>query len=187
MRMTPLRTRNTMSGTSSEAQWPMFRRAARTVVVVDLVESVRLIEQDEEDTVRRWQTFVGEVVTTLLPQHGGRLVKSLGDGLMVEFEAVPPAIQCALAMQQTIQQSNVGRPSDRWMCLRIGAHVADVIVDEHDIYGSGVNLAARLATLAGPGEIVVSADVRHHLTAGLDADTEDLGECYLKHLQAPVR
>ena len=176
-----------MSGTSSEAQWPMFRRAARTVVVVDLVESVRLIEQDEEDTVRRWQAFVGEVVTRLLPPHGGRLVKSLGDGLMVEFEAVPPAIQCAIAMQTAISQSNQGRPTDRWMCLRIGAHVADVIVDERDIYGAGVNLAARLTTLAGPGEIVVSADVRDGLTAGLDAELEDLGECYLKHMQSTVR
>ena len=176
-----------MPSTLSEAQWPTYRRAARTVVVVDVVESVRLMEQNEEDTVHRWQAFVGEVVTRLLPQHGGRLVKSLGDGLMLEFEAVPPAIQCAIAMQAAIAQANQGRPAEQWMCLRVGAHVADVIVDEHDIYGSGVNLAARLTTLAGPGEIVVSADLRDGLTDGLDADVEDLGECHVKHVQHMVR
>ena len=176
-----------MQPASSEAQWPTYRRASRTVVVVDLVESVRLIEQDEEDTVHRWQAIVSEVVATFLPRHGGRLVKSLGDGLMLEFETVPPAIQCALAMQSSANLANTGRPNDRWMCLRIGAHVADVIVDELDIYGSGVNLAARLTTLAGAGEIVVSANLREQLLPGLDADVEDLGDCFVKHLQKPVR
>jgi len=171
----------------SEVPWPALRRAARTVVVVDVVESVRLMEQDEDDIVRRWQLFVGEVVTRLLPRSGGRLVKSLGDGLMLEFGSVPPAIQCALAMQQAIQLGNQSRPQPEWMCLRIGAHVADVIVDDHDIYGSGVNLAARLATLAGPGEIVVSAAVRGGLTDGLDGDIADLGDCFVKHVRQPVR
>lgn len=171
----------------SEAPWPALRRASRTVVVVDVVESVRLMEQDEDDTIRRWQSFVGEVVTRLLPPSGGRLVKSLGDGLMLEFESVPPAIQCALAMQQAIQPHNHGRPSEQWMCLRIGMHVADVVVDAHDIYGSGVNLAARLGTLAGSGEVVVSAEVRDGLVPGLDADVTDLGACYLKNVAEPVR
>ena len=155
-----------MTANQSEAPWPALRRASRTVVVVDVVESVRLMEQDEDDTIRRWQSFVGEVVTRLLPQSGGRLVKSLGDGLMLEFESVPPAIQCALAMQQAIQPHNLGRTSEQWMCLRIGAHVAEVVVDERDIYGSGVNLAARLATLAEPGEVVVSTEVRDSLVPG---------------------
>ena len=176
-----------MTATSFDAHWPVIRRAARTVVVVDVVESVRLMELDEEDFVRRWQAFVGEVKTGLLPKHGGRLVKSLGDGLMVEFEAVPPAIQCAIDMQTAIAQTNLARSADRWIALRVGGHVTDVFVDEHDIYGAGVNLAARLTTLAGPGEIVVSADVRDRLTPGLDAEVEDLGECYLKHVQAPIR
>ncbi|WP_280153310.1 adenylate/guanylate cyclase domain-containing protein [Piscinibacter sp. XHJ-5] len=176
-----------MTATPIEARWPALRRAARTVVVVDVVESVRLIEQDEEGTVRRWQSFVGEVVSTLLPEHGGRLVKSLGDGLMVEFDAVPSAIRCALAMQTAIAPLNDGQPSDRWLRLRAGIHAADVIVDAHDIYGSGVNLAARLASLAGPDQVVVSAGVRDSLTDGLDVRIEDLGDCFLKHLALPVR
>jgi adenylate cyclase len=187
MRMTPRPTTNTMTATPFETPWPVYRRAARTVMVVDVVESVRLMEQGEEDFVRRWHAFVADVVSRLLPLHGGRLVKSLGDGLMVEFEAVPPAIQCANAMQTAIAMSNTGRPADRWMCLRVGAHVADVFADEHDIYGVGVNLAARLTTLAGPGEIVVSADVRDGVLPGIDADIEDLGDFELKGIAMPVR
>ncbi|MBX3621656.1 MAG: hypothetical protein KF891_16930 [Rhizobacter sp.] len=176
-----------MAVNQSEAPWPALRRAARTVVVVDVVESVRLMEQDEDDTIRRWQAFVGEVVTTLLPAHGGRLVKSLGDGLMLEFESVPPATLCALAMQQALQPYNQGRDSAQWMRVRIGVHAAEVVVDELDIFGSGVNLAARLASLAGPDEIVVSAEVRDRLVPGLDAEVEDLGDCFVKHLAEPVR
>ena len=176
-----------MSPTLTDASWPVFRRASRVVVVVDVVESVRLIEQNEDDAVHRWQAFVSQVIHQVLPQDGGRLVKSLGDGLMLEFPSVPPAIQAAIAMQQAASLANQGRPSREWMSLRIGAHVADVIVDELDIYGSGVNLAARIATLAGPGEIVVSAELCDQLTPGLHAEVEDLGECYLKHLEASVR
>ena len=176
-----------MARNLTDAYWPLYRRAARTVVVVDVVESVRLMEQDEEDTVQRWQVFVGDVVNRLVPRYASRLVKSLGDGLMLEFEAVLPAIECAIAMQTAMAKANQGRAFDRCMRLRIGVHVADVIVDQHDIYGSGVNLAARLTTLAGPGEIVVSADVRDHLTPDLDADVEDLGDCHVKHLSRPVR
>ena len=166
---------------------PALQRARRTVVVVDMVESVRLMEANEEDTVRRWQHFVGEVAAEVLPQQHGRLVKSLGDGLLCEFPDVGGAVQSALRMQQLTPVLNEHRPPHEAMNVRIGAHTADVIVDERDVYGSGVNLAARLMTLAGPGEIVVSSEVRDHLVPGLDAEVEDLGECYLKHLQQPVR
>ena len=171
----------------SQAPWPILRRAARAVVVVDVVESVRLMEQNEEDTVRRWQAFVGGAVTTLLPPHGGRLVESRGDGLVMEFAGVVPAVQCTLAMQSQIAAANQHRPPAEWLRLRQGVHVGDVFADEHDIHGRTVNLAARLMTLAGPDEIVVSADVRDQLVPGLDAQVEDLGECYVKHLQQPIR
>lgn len=169
------------------ASWPALQRARRTVVVVDMVESVRLIEAHEEDTVRRWQQFVAEVSTQLLPAQHGRLVKSLGDGLLCEFASVQPAMQSALAMQRMATRLNDGYPQEQAILLRIGAHTADVIVDALDVYGSGVNLAARLGQLAGPGEIVVSAEVRDHLVPELDADVEDLGDCFMKHVQLPVR
>lgn len=176
-----------MSTASPDSQWQLLRRSARTVVVVDLVESVRLIDEFEEETVRRWQAFVGDVVERLLPLHGGRLVKSLGDGLLLEFESVRPAIQCAIDMQQAMTLASEGQPAIKRMWLRIGAHVADVIVDKLDIYGSGVNLAARLMTLAKPGDIVVSEQVNDQLVAGIDADTEDLGLSFFKHRVEPVR
>ena len=168
-------------------QTTAHRSAVRTVVVVDMVESVRLIEQNEEDTVGRWQAFVAEVTAQLLPKQRGRLVKSLGDGLMLEFEDVPAAIGCCHLMHQAMQSLNQGHQKPQWMQLRIGVHVADVIVDELDLYGTGVNLAARLAGVAGPFETVVSAEARDRLTAGLDAEIEDLGDCYLKHFPHAVR
>lgn len=167
--------------------WLVLPRVHRVVLVVDVVESVRLMEQDEEDTITRWRAFVHGVERELLPQHGGRLVKSLGDGLMLEFERVLPAVQSALAMQQLARTMNQGRAAERCMFLRMGVHAADVVVDERDIYGAGVNLAARLATLAGPGEVVVSAHARDQLVPGLDVEIQDLGQCYLKHVKQTQR
>ena len=175
-----------MSAPSNAVNWRELR-TRRTVVVVDMVESVRLIAADEANTVRRWQQFVAEVTSQLLPALNGRLVKSLGDGLLCDFLSAATAIDCALKMQHAARRLSHGYAPDRRIQLRIGAHAANVIVDELDIYGSGVNLAARLMTLAGPGEIVVSAEVRDELTPGFDADVEDLGDCYLKHLAEPVR
>lgn len=175
-----------MPTTQPEAQWPVIR-AARTVLVVDVVEYVRLMEQDEADTARRWQSFLAQVQGGLLALHGGRLVKSTGDGMVVEFESVPPAVQCALAMHQIIAAANTGLPPRSAMWLRAAATVGDVYANEIDIQGKAVNLAARLATLADAGETVVSADARDRLVPGLDAEPEDLGECYLKHLPMPVR
>ena len=167
--------------------WPELLRACRAIVVVDVVESVRLMQADEAGVIDRWRRFVSLVRTQLLPAHGGRMVKSLGDGLLLEFAAVPPAVQAAMDMQSAIDRQNQGRPEGECMKLRIAVHLAEVTSDEHDIYGTGVNLTARLTTLAGPGEIVVSAQARDALTDGLDASLEDLGDCYMKHIDTPVR
>jgi adenylate cyclase len=162
-------------------------RVVRTVVFIDVVESVRLIEENEEDAVRRWREVVRCVESKVLPSFKGRIVKSLGDGLMLEFERVGDAIRAAFAIRSACRDINVGIPPERHIVLRMGAHVAPLISDTRDVYGRGVNVAARLTTLAGPDEIVVSADVRDQLTPVLDADIEDLGDCYLKHVQQPVR
>lgn len=162
-------------------------RVVRTVLVADVVESVRLMQEDETGTVQRWRAFVDHVVHRLLPGQDGRLVKSLGDGLMLEFTRVATSVNLAFAMQDAAAQINRDLPPERRLHLRIGIHVSALIADDLDVYGHGVNLAARLTTLAGPDEIVVSADVRDQLTPALDADIEDLGECYVKHVQQPVR
>lgn len=164
-----------------------FERVVRTVLVADVVESVRLMQVDEEGTIEHWRAFVDHVVHRLLPGRGGRLVKSLGDGLMLEFPHVATAVAIALEMQDAMTRSSVDALPDRRLRLRIGIHVGSLVADEIDVYGHGVNLAARLATLAGPDEIVVSADVRDQLTPMLDADVEDLGECYVKHVSLPIR
>lgn len=174
-----------MSANPTASNWRALQRAQRAIVVADVVESVRLIEQDELGVIDRWRRFVNEVVTEVLPTEGGRLVKSLGDGMMLEFADALCAVRASFEMQRRIGRYNVAPQSD--IELRIGAHVADIVVDDLDVYGAGVNLAARLGTLARPGEIVVSADLRDHLVPALDADIEDLGECYVKHVAQPVR
>ncbi|WFU44141.1 adenylate/guanylate cyclase domain-containing protein [Bradyrhizobium sp. CB82] len=162
-------------------------REAAAILVVDMVESVRLIGQDEEGVVCRWLKLVDRVVTQVLPARGGRLVKSLGDGMLLEFGDVRLAASAAFAIQQESAQASSGLPADEQMFLRMGIEVGDVIVDHHDIYGRDVNLAARLASLAGPNEVVISAQARDLLTPTLDAEIEDLGECYVKHIQQPLR
>src|SRR2546423_5365761 len=145
-------------------------RATRAVLVVDVVESVRLIEQDEEGAISRWLGFVEHVETSLLPASMGRLVKSLGDGILTEFPDVRSAVSAALAIQEASNRENLAQPPDRQMLLRMGIEVSDIIIDEHDVYGRGVNLAARLASLAGPGETGVSARLRDQLTPIITLD-----------------
>jgi adenylate cyclase len=158
-----------------------------TVLFVDIVESVRLIDADENGVIARWLNLLEHIETHILPSCDGRLVKRLGDGMLLEFSHVQGAIAAAFAIQETGSQGNVGLSPDKQILLRMGMEVSDVIVDRNDVYGRGVNRAARLATLASPGEIVISADVREQLTPALDADVEDLGACFLKHVREPVR
>lgn len=162
-------------------------RHTKVLLVMDVVESVRLMEIDEDDFVLRWHQFVQHAELRLLPLHGGRLVKSLGDGLMLEFADAQSCLKTAFALQDYCERANANYPEERRMHLRMGSHLAAFVTDKHDIYGADVNLTARVTTLAGPGEIVVSASLRDQFTAGLDADVEDLGECHLKHLREPVR
>lgn len=162
-------------------------RQIKVLMVMDVVESVRLMEQDEDDFVARWQILVGQAERQLLPLHGGRLVKSLGDGLMLQFADALGCIRTGFALQALSRSANEGRPADQHMHLRIGAHLAEFVADQHDIYGSDVNLTARISGLAGPGEFVITAELRDRLAPNLDADIEDLGGCYLKHIAEPVR
>jgi class 3 adenylate cyclase/tetratricopeptide (TPR) repeat protein len=171
-----------MASTTTNDPWtlPELTRARRAIVVVDVVESVRLMQEDEAGFIERWRRFVHQVRHEVLPKHGGRMVKSLGDGMLLEFGSVPDAVPAALAIQHAVAELKAFH-------LRLGIHVGDVAVDALDIYGSGVNLAARVATLALPGEIIASADARDGMAPGVDAELEDLGECFVKHLAQPVR
>jgi adenylate cyclase len=159
----------------------------KVVLVMDLVESVRLMAANELAVVDHWRGFVRHATTNVLPQHEGRMVKSLGDGIMVEFDSPRYATAAAVQLHRYFDTANAALPPDQQLYLRAGLNTAQVYIDDIDIYGSGVNLAARVASLAGPGETMVTAEVRDGLTDGLDAKVEDMGECYLKHVAQPVR
>jgi adenylate cyclase len=163
--------------------------ALRTVLVCDVVDSVHWMQVNEAAAIAQWQTFIDAVKQRVIPKLGGRLVKSLGDGLMLEFLISPQdALNAAFAMKEIaadIRKADTSKQDNFW--LRMALHHTTATVSEDDIYGHGVNLCARIATLAGPGEIVISTEMRDQLTDQLDADLEDMGECFLKHIEEPVR
>jgi len=159
----------------------------KTVLVIDLVESVRLMAHNEEQVVRLWRGFVHHATTEVFPLHSGRLVKSLGDGLLAEFEHPAQAVRAAMALHRHFDAANQNLPAAQQLHLRAGLNATQLYVDDHDIYGQGVNLAARVADLATPGETVVTASVYDAIVVGIDAEVQDRGESYLKHWPEPVR
>lgn len=147
-----------------------------------------MMVDDEERTVARWLDFVDAVVTDVLPPIGGRMVKSLGDGMLLDFGDIQSAATAAFALQALSRKRNEGLPPSEQIRLRMAIEVGNVFVDQQDVYGQSVNLASRLmTTLAGPDEIVISANARDQLTPILDAEVDDLGECYLKGIKSAVR
>lgn len=157
------------------------------VLVADVVESVRLTEEGEQDAIERWVRFVKLVGHDILPQSGGRLVKSTGDGFLLEFGSVREAVSAAFKIQELSADENRDVPEARKEWLRVGIETGKIFVNEMDVFGADVNRAARLAGLAEGGEIVVSAKARDQITVSLDADIEDMGENYLKNIREPVR
>ena len=153
---------------------------------MDLVESVRLMAADEAAVIALWRGFV-RATEIVLQRYGGRLVKSLGDGIMAVFDSSSEAASAALELQRHFDPTNASLPPERRLYLRAGLNATHVYLDETDIYGNGVNLVARVASLAGPGETVVTAEVRDQLTDGLNGVLVDLGDCYFKHIATPVR
>lgn len=159
----------------------------KTVLVIDLVESVRLMDRNEADTVAQWHHLTRYVRDQVLPRCAGRLVKSLGDGLMAEFDQAQLALQAAFALHRYTTEINASRDPQDQIWLRAGLNTSDVYADDLDIYGQGVNLAARVAGLADPGQTVVTGPVRDSIVDGVDGDIQDMGESHLKHWAHPVR
>jgi adenylate cyclase len=169
---------------------PVLQRLARrlrAVLFVDVVDSVRLIQQDDEGTITRWRGFMDAVVHDELPSRQGRLVRPQGDGMLIEFGSAIDAVECAIAMQSRIETNEAALPPEKRIRLRCGINLADVMADEIDLYGDGVNLAARLMALGGPQDIIISAAVRDQLTDGLGVTIVDLGEQRIKGMSRPVR
>ena len=165
----------------------LVRRQRRAIVFADLVESVRLMQDHEADAIDRWRRFAAQVREHMVLAWGARVVRTAGDGLLIECEAGAGAVGLALALHDSLSDSNKTRPINEAMVLRIGIHVCEVLFDEYEAYGAGVNLSARLATLAQPGGTVVSTEVRDELVDGVHCRISDLGLRYLKHITEPVR
>jgi adenylate cyclase len=168
------------------AKQPRLERRLAAVLAADVVGYSRLMTADEEGTHRRLLTYRREVIEPKVREHRGRVVKSTGDGALVEFGSVVDAVRCALAMQQLLLARNAGLPQSRRIEFRIGVSLGDVIVAPDDIYGHGVNLAARLEALAPPGGICISADAWRYVRAAVAAEFVDLGEQRLKNIADPA-
>jgi adenylate cyclase len=166
---------------------PLPQQRHKVVLVIDLVESVRLMAANEAAVVNQWRGFMHHAVSQVLPACRGRLVKSLGDGLLAEFDQPTEGVQAALALHQYFAPLNQTLPPSQQLHLRAGLNATNLYVDENDVYGHGVNLAARVADLASPGETLVTTSIFDGIVVGVDAEVEDRGESYLKHWPEPVR
>jgi adenylate cyclase len=163
------------------------QRRLAAILAADIAGYSRLMGSDEEGTLARVMAVRRSVLDPKVEGHQGRIVKTTGDGFLVEFASVVDALRCAVEIQQEMARSNADLPPDRAIELRIGINVGDVIIAGDDIYGDGVNIAARLEGLAEPGGLCVSARVQEDARGKLDLAFEDLGEHDLKNIAWPVR
>ena len=168
-----------------DAESRTARRLA-AILAADVVGYSRLMGIDEEGTLAALKTHRKEIIDPLITQHQGRIVKTTGDGLLIEFGSIVDAVRFAVVMQQGIESSNAHVDESRRIRFRIGINVGDVIVEGDDIFGDGVNVAARLEALAEPGRICVSATVREHVAEKLPIGFADLGEHVVKNIARPV-
>lgn len=159
----------------------------RAILVIDVVESVRLVQRPGSRFAERWMRFVREVRDDCLPQHRGKMVKHLGDGMLVLFEDSRDAVDAALDMHRRIAAFNQGVAEELHILLRAGVAVGEIEISDLDVFGVDVNQAVLLARLARPGQTAVPAKVRDRLVHGLDANVEDLGDCWLRDSPDPVR
>jgi adenylate cyclase len=162
-------------------------RRLAAILAADVAGYSRLIGADEGDTLERLKTLRRELLDPKIAEHKGRLVKTTGDGLLIEFGSVVDALRCAVEVQTEMAGYNVGVPPDNRIELRIGINVGDIVVEDGDIFGDGVNVAARLEALAEPGSICVSARVQEDAAGRLDLALEDMGEQALKNITRPIR
>src|SRR6516164_4780419 len=147
----------------------------------------RLMGADEEGTHERLQAHLRELVEPKIAEHRGRIVKNTGDGLLAEFPSVVDAVRCAVEVQRGMVDREPEVSEEERIRFRIGVNLGDVIVEEHDIFGDGVNVAARLEALAEPGGICVSRMVRDNVRDKLDFAFEDMGEQSVKNIVRPAR
>jgi adenylate cyclase len=162
-------------------------RRLAAILSADVAGYSRLIGSDEEGTLARLKVVRGDLVDPKIAEHRGRIVKTTGDGLLVEFSSVVDAVRCATEIQADMAERSTALSADIRILWRIGINVGDIVVENGDIFGDGVNVAARLQGLAAPGGICVSARVAEDTIGKIDVAFEDLGEQHLHNIARPVR
>ena len=163
------------------------KRRLAAILAADVAGYGRLMGGDDEGTLVRLKTDRENLIDPKIKKHRGRVIKIIGDGMLVEFASVVDAVRCAVEIQTEMVERNRAQPEDKRIEFRVGINVGDVIVDGRDIYGDGVNVAARLEGLAEPGGICVSDRVREDVQGKVDVTFEDIGDRQLKNIARPVR
>jgi len=167
---------------------PGPERRLAAVLAADMVGFSRLMEADETGTLARLKTHRIELIDPAIAKNRGRIIKTTGDGMLVEFHSIVDAVMCATEVQRRMMRRNSDVSPARWIQFRIGINLGDVIVEGDDIFGDGVNVAARLETLAEPGGICVSSAVRDQVGERLDGvGFEDIGDQAVKNIARPIR
>ena len=162
-------------------------RRLAAILAADVAGYSRLMGADEEGTLERLKALRRDLLDPKIAEHRGRLVKTTGDGMLVEFASVVDAVRCAVAVQQAMPERNTDVGADSRIELRIGINLGDVIVEGDDLYGDGVNIAARIEALADAGGVFVSNTVHDQVRDRLPFAFEDLGEQQVKNIARPVR
>ena len=165
---------------------PPVRRLT-AILAADVAGYSRLMGTDEEGTHERVKAHLRELIAPKIAEHRGRVVKNTGDGFLAEFGSVVDAVRCAVEIQRGMVDREPEVPQEQRIEFRIGINLGDVIVDEHDIFGDGVNVAARLEALAEPGGVLISNTVHDHVRDRLPLAFEDLGDHQVKNIARPVR
>jgi TolB-like protein len=168
------------------AEEPVQRRLA-AILATDVVGYSRLMEQDEVGALAALKARRRQVLEPLVAKHQGRIFKVTGDGVLVEFASAVNAVECAVDLQHDMAAANRDQPEERQIVLRIGVNLGDVIVEGSDLYGEGVNIAARLEAIADPGSVVVSGTAFDHVRGKVRVGFDDLGVQILKNMAEPVR
>jgi adenylate cyclase len=163
------------------------QRRLAAVLAADVAGYSRLIGDDEEGTLARLKQHRRELLDPKIAEHSGRIVKTTGDGVLVEFASAVDAVRCAIAVQESMAERNAGVPQNKRIEFRIGMHVGDIVIEDDDIFGDGVNIAARLEGIADPGAICISDDAHRQVRGKLDLAFEDKGNQQLKNIASPIR
>jgi adenylate cyclase len=165
---------------------PRVQRRLAAILAADVVGYSRLMGSDEAGTLARLKSLRREIVDPAIAAHSGRMVKLMGDGALVEFASAVDAVTCAIEIQKSVREHNAGGPEDRWIQFRIGINVGDIIVDGEDIYGDGVNVAARIEGLAEPGGVFISRAAADQVRDKVPIRIETRGDHAVKNIVRPI-